>query len=616
MIFRTILRSTGLVFVATVGLSASAGGAELTELLAGTVRDAGGQAMEGVAVSARSTAPETFTTTTVYSDQDGSYVFPPVADGQYDMWAQAVGFNAGQKTVVLTGGGATHDFRLQAIADLKSPAYTNQLNGAEWVAALPEATPADRRMKDLFWANCTSCHTVSFVMQNRFDAAGWRAILTFMERTSAGMRRPNFERPPNPFVDHFRDEFVEYLTKVRGPGESPLQPRPLPRPSGEATRVVMTEYDLPPVEHPYGLVTDVGQSRDWSDGSPARFFARGSHDAEVDANGMVWIANNVENPLRTIARLNPTTGKVKNFAVPRRDGDEMPRTSHGIVIDANGLCWFTASGGLGKINTNTEVLEVFDTPEGMARVGGSLDLDVKNGYVWASTNRGALRFDPKTNTFQEFQSVTQMPNGRTYGVATDSEGNGWWGQMAIGIVGRSDIITGTSGEVRLTPVPGKREYTTDTDRAFYETAESSWSTTYPWSQGPRRLGADRDGKSVWVAASWGDSMVEIDIKTSQVTYHPTPTPYSTIYDTVVDKDGMVWANMLQSDRVARFDPKTKTWVEYQLPTRGGETRYVAVDNTKDRVEVWLPMPKASRMVRLQFRTEEETSALKAQLRTQ
>ena len=119
MIFRTVLRSTGLVFVATVGLSASAGGAEIAELLAGTVRDAGGQAMEGVAVSARSTAPETFTTTTVYSDQDGSYFFPPVADGQYDMWAQAVGFNAGQKTVVLTGGGATHDFRLQAITDLK-----------------------------------------------------------------------------------------------------------------------------------------------------------------------------------------------------------------------------------------------------------------------------------------------------------------------------------------------------------------------------------------------------------------------------------------------------------------------------------------------------------------
>ena len=111
-------------------------------------------------------------------------------------------------------------------------------------------------------------------------------------------------------------------------------------------------------------------------------------------------------------------------------------------------------------------------------------------------------------------------------------------------------------------------------------------------------------------------MVEIDITTNEATYHQIPTPYSTIYDTVVDKDGMVWANMMQTDRVARYDPKTKTWVEFQLPTRGAETRYLAVDNTKDRVEVWLPQGKASSMVRVQFRTEAETAALKAQRQTQ
>ena len=616
MISRTVLRSIGVVVVAIIGLSVSAAGAELTELLTGTVRDANGQAMEGVTVSARSTAHGTFSTTTVYSDRDGSYVFPLVAEGSYEMWAQAVGFHAGRATVTVTGGGTTQDFSLGAIADLTSAAYTNQLTGAAWMAALPEATFDDRRMKDIFWTNCNSCHTSNFVLQNRFDTAGWMAILKFMQRTSAGMGRPRMDRPPNAFIEHFGEELAEYLARVRGPGESPLRPRPLPRPSGEAVRVVVTEYDLPPVEHPYGLVTDIGQSRDWSDGSPARYFARGSHDAEVDANGMVWIANNVENPLRTIARLNPTTGEVTNFAVPR-DGNDMPRSSHGVVIDANGIGWFTASGGLGKINTNNvDELEVFDPPEEMARVGGSLDLDVRNGYVWASSRRGALRFDPKTNTFQEFPSVTQVPGSQTYGVATDSEGNGWWAQMAIDIVGRSDITTGTSSEVRLTSAPGKREYTTGADRAFYETAQSSWSTTFPWSQGPRRLGADRVGDSVWVANSHGDSMVEIDIKTNQTTYHPPPTPYSSIYDTVVDKDGMVWANMMQTDRVARYDPKTQTWVEFQLPTRGAETRYIAVDNNTDRVEVWLPQGKASSMVRLQFRTAEEIAAIEAPRQSQ
>ena len=112
MMSRTVLRRVGIVCVALLGLSVSAAAAELTELLAGTIRDASGQAMEGVTVSARSTAPGTFATTTVYTDQDGSYVFPLVVEGTYEMWAQAVGFHAGRATVTLTGGGAAQDFDL------------------------------------------------------------------------------------------------------------------------------------------------------------------------------------------------------------------------------------------------------------------------------------------------------------------------------------------------------------------------------------------------------------------------------------------------------------------------------------------------------------------------
>src|SRR6185436_18398618 len=134
---RIAFRSAGLVLVALVGLwlagwsatrtSAATGAAEV---LAGTVRDAGGAGMEGVAVSARSTAPGTFATTTVYSDSKGGYVFPPLPQGKYEMWAQAVGFHAGKATVNVASGKDVQDFGLKAIADLTSPEYTNQLNGA------------------------------------------------------------------------------------------------------------------------------------------------------------------------------------------------------------------------------------------------------------------------------------------------------------------------------------------------------------------------------------------------------------------------------------------------------------------------------------------------------
>jgi hypothetical protein len=247
MTSRSAFQTAGVVLIAVVGLwlqfpsASQAPAAGLPEILAGIVSDAKGAVMEGVAVSARSTAPGTFATTTVFSNRSGRYAFPPLAPGSYELLAQAVGFHAGKATKSLARGSSAQNFTLQPIADTSSPAFTNQLNGAEWMAALPEATPADRRMKEIFRSNCTSCHMTNFVLQNRFDEAGWLAILSFMERTSAGMSLPRMDRPPLPILNYHKADLAAYLAKVRGPGESPLRPRPLPRPTGEATQVVVSD---------------------------------------------------------------------------------------------------------------------------------------------------------------------------------------------------------------------------------------------------------------------------------------------------------------------------------------------------------------------------------------
>ena len=46
--------------------------------------------MEGVAVSAR--AVDRSYTTSVFTDDRGEYVFPPLDSGRYEVWAQAVGY--------------------------------------------------------------------------------------------------------------------------------------------------------------------------------------------------------------------------------------------------------------------------------------------------------------------------------------------------------------------------------------------------------------------------------------------------------------------------------------------------------------------------------------------
>src|SRR5580693_8965393 len=59
--------------------------------LMGTIRDVGGEPLNGVPVSARAT-DQTFTTS-VYTDDKGEYVFPTLPRGDYKVWAQAVGYS-------------------------------------------------------------------------------------------------------------------------------------------------------------------------------------------------------------------------------------------------------------------------------------------------------------------------------------------------------------------------------------------------------------------------------------------------------------------------------------------------------------------------------------------
>jgi streptogramin lyase len=88
-----------------------------------------------------------------------------------------------------------------------------------------------------------------------------------------------------------------------------------------------------------------------------------------------------------------------------------------------------------------------------------------------------------------------------------------------------------------------------------------------------------------------------------VTYYeyPDQSAFPGIYDTTVDKNGMVWMNLMTADTVARFDPNTEQWTEFRLPILGAETRFIAVDNYKDQVEVWVPSYRANKIFRIQFR---------------
>ncbi len=581
-------------------------------LLGGTIRSAGGSPLEGVTVSAKSDGKTI--STTVFTDEAGAYIFPPLDKGTYRVWAQAVGFDTGRARVEWTGAQSIHqDFVLKTADD-----PTRQMTGSDWFATLPDDTVQERRVKDVLKTSCTGCHQTSYILQNRFDKAGWLAIINLMKMVNVYGTYLS-SRPPWPIIEYHKEQLADYLAKARGPSQT-AKLKFLPRPKGEAALAVITEYDIEPAETPGEHPLQDGS--DWSEGVPSSLNGvRGTHDAEIDFSGNIWVVNSTDNPNRTYAKIDAKTGEVTSYKA--MDSKGKVRTSHGIRKDQNGVLWFNLSGeaegegelgSLARLDPMTGKLDVYTPPKGMSGVGGAIDVDGK-GKIWASTRGGGIRFDPDTGKFLDFKSVhfkTDAGTGTTYGVAADSEGNGYWAQMAIDIVGKSDIATGKSLEIQIPPRREKMEIATEDERKLYAQSGSDWNSAIPWTQGPRRLGGDHTGNAVWVADWWGDNLAKIDIHTNKVTQYPAPSKDSGPYAVVVDKNHTVWVNMTLNDSVAKFDPTTEKWTEYMLPTHGAETRHIAVLDRQYPPTVVVPYWRTSKVARLQFRSKKELLALKQQ----
>jgi hypothetical protein len=156
------LASVSLVTLA-IALGASLP-AQADTILSGSITSASGERLGGVTVSAK--AEGATITTSVYTDASGNYYFPPLPDGNYRVWAQAVQFERATGNVTV-GQTRQQNFVMKPITDRE--AWIRQLPGDEFLAALPGDTPDDFRMKTQVRKNCTGCHSASYALQHRLD---------------------------------------------------------------------------------------------------------------------------------------------------------------------------------------------------------------------------------------------------------------------------------------------------------------------------------------------------------------------------------------------------------------------------------------------------------------
>ena len=222
--------------------------------LSGAVSSAEEGAMEGVVVTAKK--PGSIVSVSVTSDAQGHFAFPKgrLEPGQYNISIRAVGYEASApaKADVTADGGASVDLKLRKARNLSA-----QLTNAEWLMSIPGTDD-----QKAFLLNCTSCHTLERIVKSTHDADEWTTTIHRMMGYAAvsqpikPQRMLDESRAGSP--EQYRKP-AEYLATINlsATDHWEYQLKTLPRPKGEATRDIVTEYQLPrPTIEPHDVLVD------------------------------------------------------------------------------------------------------------------------------------------------------------------------------------------------------------------------------------------------------------------------------------------------------------------------------------------------------------------------
>ncbi len=508
--------------------------------------------MEGVLVSAKR-AGSTITVTVV-SDAQGQYSFPRsrLEPGQYSVRIRAVGYEIDSPgPVEITAQKAVQlDLKLRKARDL-----SRQLSNGEWLLSMTGTL----EQKQVF-LGCTSCHTLERIVRSQHDAGEFAEVLRRMNTYAQGSTpsRPQLRPsgaagnadtegpmgggppPPSAVVQKRAEYMASVNLSSASQWEYPLKTDA--RPKGKATKVIITEYDLPRKE-----------------AMP--------HDAVVDAQGTVWYSDFGS---QFVGRLDPKTGKVVEYVVPLMDPHE-PRGALDLEIDPSGYVWLGTmyQGVIARMDPKTQEFKTWKIPTfgkgDAARTAMVTPVRINvDGKVWVGGD-DEYQVDLTSDKWDTVDYTQGLPpnsplaklNLGSYGIAVDSKNNFWGMNFGGTFITRVDAKT-----MKVT----------------------RWATPTP-NSGPRRGHVDAQDQ-LWFGEYRGDRIGMFDTKTEKFTEYPMPTPWTNPYDAVLDSAGYAWAGGMSNDRIVRLNTKTGELTDYLLPSTTN-VRRVNVDNSTNPPTFWV-----------------------------
>ena len=258
----------------------------------------------------------------------------------------------------------------------------------------------------------------------------------------------------------------------------------------------------------------------------------------VGADGSLWYTGMQSN---TLGRLDPRTGKIKEYRVKAPNSGP-----HGLVADKHGNIWFTANykGYIGKLDPRTGNVMEYPIPDPTAHDPHTPVFDQK-GTLWFTVQEGNFvgRLDPQTGVMKLQPSPTS--HSVPYGIAVNSKGIPFFCEFGTNKLGAINPNT-----MEIT------EYT------LHEGAR------------PRRLAITSDDMIYYTDFARG-YLGWLDPNTRNIEEWASPGgPESRPYGIAITPDGVVWYSEsgLTPNTIVRFDPRTKAFAAWPIPSGGGVVR--------------------------------------------
>jgi virginiamycin B lyase len=488
----------------------------------------------------------------VVTQAKGQYRTPDLLPGKYKIQAFDGSHQTALSGAVDIRAGLQPSIDLTLNIPLELPPRLKRMKDEDYAKLMPEGNG-----RTLVASRCTTCHTLQWVLSARKTAEKWRETVARMRDNLQGRRKPLNDISSEADLIQL-DNMADYLGKYFGP-DNPADPRVVEQSLLRAGGLSHPNRNLPaaPMKSAYVAM-------EFSlppDSAP--------HDIAVDAEGKAWIS---EANTGILGRFDPTLLTYTRLTPPAGKSSKLRANS--VAVDPRGCVWFVDDGPnarLVRFDSSAKDFKTYQLPEYRyptqpGSTGARLvTLRFLDGNVWATglAANWLLKLDPRTGNVSEYP----VPKGTSpYGLAIGGDQTVWYSAEVANLVGKMEP---TSGRITYYKAPKARSEL-------------------------RGMSSDSKG-NLWVAATDSGALLSVDYKDGAFTEFMPPTADSGPYSVdASSKQPFIWFSEIFVDRIARFDPRNKSFVEFPLPSADEDLRRIEVDPGNPN-RVWWAGNKSDRI---------------------